>query len=219
MTWAHTQRGASTPSASPPGRDRRRPEASTGSDPCGSHQGRTNMRNATTRGDYRHTRTRMPTRKRACIDPLLTFMVRRGSTVRVRQRASQKGLQNGGCRCLSRRRIGPKGTLREHFLTPSVSRRVTAPEGLPGEPTFGVSRSSAATVRARSATQGRADVQRRDQSYASVAQSSDQGVSKGKDPGGNRGASTRGLESSPNRRKDALTKPVEEASWRAKSGQ
>jgi hypothetical protein len=48
------------------------------------------MQNATKRDYPRHVQTRAPTRKPAWIDPLLTFMVRRGSTVRVRQRALQK---------------------------------------------------------------------------------------------------------------------------------
>src|SRR3954469_496573 len=46
------------------------------------------MQNATTCGYRRHGRTRPATRKPARVGPLLTFMVRRGSTVRVRQRAS-----------------------------------------------------------------------------------------------------------------------------------
>ena len=39
-------------------------------------------------GDTREAETATVTRKPASVDPLLTFMVRRGSTVRVRQRAS-----------------------------------------------------------------------------------------------------------------------------------
>jgi hypothetical protein len=42
------------------------------------------VKNATTRGHQRHTKTRGAMHKPAWIDPLLTFMVRRGSTVRVR---------------------------------------------------------------------------------------------------------------------------------------
>src|SRR5262249_49368257 len=58
-----------------------------------SHQGRTAMQNAATSGYQRGTRTRTTTRKPAWIDPLLTFMVRRGSTVRVRQRAGTSSPQ------------------------------------------------------------------------------------------------------------------------------
>src|SRR4029453_4345033 len=53
----------------------------------GSHQGRTAMEHATTCGYQRHVRARAAMRKPAWVGPLLTFMVRRGSTVRVRQRA------------------------------------------------------------------------------------------------------------------------------------
>ena len=45
-------------------------------------------------------------------------MVRRGSTVRVRQRASLKFLQIGFFRCLYGRRLDLKGTLREHLGDP-----------------------------------------------------------------------------------------------------
>ena len=52
-----------------------------------SHQGRTHVKDAGTRGDCRHTQTRIGTQRFRIDRPLFTFMVRRGSTVRVRQRA------------------------------------------------------------------------------------------------------------------------------------
>jgi hypothetical protein len=56
---------------------------------AGSHQGRTAMQRAA-KSDYaRGQQDRTTTRNPVWVDPLLTFMVRRGSTVRVRQRASQ----------------------------------------------------------------------------------------------------------------------------------
>jgi hypothetical protein len=48
-----------------------------------SHQGRTRMQNATRRGYQRHVETRGSTPNTAWIDPLLTFMVKEGSPVRV----------------------------------------------------------------------------------------------------------------------------------------
>ena len=64
----------------------------------GSHQGRTATQNAAKRGYSRRLRTGTATRNPAWIDPL-TFMVRRGSTVRVRQRAL-KDLQIAVSCCL-----------------------------------------------------------------------------------------------------------------------
>ncbi len=52
-----------------------------------SHQSRTGLSDAAERDDARGAATRTTNRKPVCIGPLLTFMVRRGSTVRVRQRA------------------------------------------------------------------------------------------------------------------------------------
>ena len=53
---------------------------------------------------------------RACpCFPLQTSMVRRGSTVRVRQRASRNALQNGYLSCLSGKRLSRAGT-RGHYL-------------------------------------------------------------------------------------------------------
>ena len=49
-----------------------------------SHRGRTPMQNAEIGGDPRDAQTCTGKRKPAWADPLLTFMVRRGSTVRVR---------------------------------------------------------------------------------------------------------------------------------------
>jgi hypothetical protein len=60
-----------------------------------SHQGRTPTQSATTPGGQRHIETRTVTPTPAWVGPLLTFMVRRGSTVRVRQRASAQGQSNG----------------------------------------------------------------------------------------------------------------------------
>ena len=60
---------------------------------AGSHQGRTAMEHAMTCGYQRHVRARAAMRKPAWVGPLLTFMVRRGSPVRVRKRALQKPAQ------------------------------------------------------------------------------------------------------------------------------
>src|SRR5881394_1341403 len=56
---------------------------------------RTDMQNLEKRGYRRDAPTGTATRKPAWVGPLRTFMVRRGSTVRVRQRASRKDLQIG----------------------------------------------------------------------------------------------------------------------------
>jgi hypothetical protein len=52
------------------------------------------MTYAAKNGYARGKQTRTTTRKPAWIDPLLTFMVRRGSTVRVRQRALRRSCKS-----------------------------------------------------------------------------------------------------------------------------
>jgi hypothetical protein len=108
---------------------------------AGSHQGRTAMGHATTCGYQRHVRARAAMRKPAWVGPLLTFMVRRRSTVRVRQRALQKRRTSalfcsaqlapertcGGCGAVH-------GASRDHRLD-NVSRRAhLAAPGVAGPP-------------------------------------------------------------------------------------
>src|SRR5581483_7120032 len=69
-----------------------------------SHQGRTGMQYATTRGDRRHAPIRTATRKPAWVGPLLTFMVRN---------AMKKGLPRSHApRVLERRREAPRNVVR-----------------------------------------------------------------------------------------------------------
>ena len=79
------------------------------------------MQDAAIRGDQRDSRNRSARRNPARVDPLLTFMVRRGSTVRVRQRALQKRRYPGLSRSARLARVLARSVL-EPVLEPSRKR-------------------------------------------------------------------------------------------------
>jgi hypothetical protein len=98
-----------------------------------SHQGRTTLSKVAARGYWRHPRNRT-IRQSRMNRPLLTFMVRRGSTVRVRQRL-QEAAANEWFLVLARRRmrrheVAPGRIRRHERPTPSLAKRVRRRESV-----------------------------------------------------------------------------------------